>query len=66
MGKRIDLKDLQQYIDDKGFIVQNHCWNVRKLVIEAKKMQKQFHLICLDLVKAIPMHMFAQREMVGI
>ena len=23
MGKRIDLKDLQQYIDDKGFIVQS-------------------------------------------
>ena len=40
--------------------------NVKKLVIEVKKMQKQFHLICLDLVKAIPIHTPVQRVMAGI
>jgi radical SAM superfamily enzyme len=31
-----------------------------------KKMQKQYQQICLDLVKAIPMHMLVQRVMAGI
>tara|TARA_R100001460_G_scaffold33829_2_gene66047 strand:+ start:1658 stop:1939 length:282 start_codon:yes stop_codon:yes gene_type:complete len=31
MGKRIDLKNLKQYIIDKGFIIQNHCWKCQKV-----------------------------------
>ena len=40
MGKRIDLKDLQQYIDDKGFIVQNHCWKCQKISYRNEKDAK--------------------------
>ena len=40
MGKRIDLKDLQQYIDDKGFIVQNHCWKCQKISYRSEKDAK--------------------------
>ena len=40
MGKRINLKDLQQYIDDKGFIVQNHCWKCQKISYRSEKDAK--------------------------
>ena len=40
--------------------------NVRRSVTEMKKMPKQYQQICLDLVKAIPIHTPVQRVMAGI
>ena len=40
--------------------------NVRRSVTEMRKMPKQYRQICLDLVKAIPMHMLVPRVMAGI
>lgn len=56
MGKRIDLKHLQQYLDDKGFIVQNHCWKCQKISYRTKNDAK---IISCEMFKTGKGHTYA-------
>ena len=38
--KRIDLKDLAEFIKDKGFIVKNHCYKCNKISYGTEKGAK--------------------------
>ena len=38
--KRINLKDLAEYVRDKGFIVQSHCYKCNKIIYGNEKGAK--------------------------
>tara|TARA_R100001015_G_C4424129_1_gene23653 strand:+ start:33 stop:317 length:285 start_codon:yes stop_codon:yes gene_type:complete len=38
--KRIDLKDLAEFVKDKGFIVNNHCYKCNKISYGTEKGAK--------------------------
>ena len=38
--KRIDLKDLADYVKNKGFIVKNHCYKCNKISYGTEKGAK--------------------------
>ena len=38
--KRINLKDLAEYVKDKGFIVKNHCYKCNKISYGTEKGAK--------------------------